>query len=130
MVRHGAVWPVAGARLGRGGARRALRCARRGSVGRARGKSLGGHARRGWLWLDHPRALSPSLSLSLLYGVDLLAPFLSTARSPTTFSSPYPFRSRTLLAHFPSLTCTLSRTLSPPLLPYARDQTSSATAHL
>ena len=44
MVRHGAV-----AGLG-------VRCARRGGVGRGRGKSLGGHAHRGCLWLDHPRA--------------------------------------------------------------------------
>jgi len=54
MVRHGAV-----AGLG-------VRCARRGGVGRGRGKSLGGHAHRGCLWLDHQRAhthtrLSPSV---------------------------------------------------------------------
>jgi hypothetical protein len=53
----------------------------------------------------------------------------TTARSPATFSSSRPFRSRTQLAYFPSLTCALSRTLSPPLLPCARDQTSSAATH-
>jgi hypothetical protein len=53
-------WGVAG--LG-------VRCARRGSVGRARGKSLGGHARRGWLWLDHPRALSPSALVHAMHAI-------------------------------------------------------------
>jgi hypothetical protein len=53
----------------------------------------------------------------------------TSACSPTTFSSPRHFRSRMLLAHFPSLTCALSQTLSSPLFPYARDQTSSVAAH-
>jgi hypothetical protein len=44
-------WPAAG----RGVAGLGVRCARRGGVGRGRGKSLGGHAHRGCLWLDHPR---------------------------------------------------------------------------
>jgi hypothetical protein len=46
----------------------------------------------------------------------------TTARSPATFSSPCLFRSRTPLAHFPPLSCALSRTLSPPLSLCARDQ--------
>lgn len=45
--------PVAGGRRGLG-----VRCARRGGVGRGRGKSLGGHAHRGCLWLDHPARAS------------------------------------------------------------------------
>jgi hypothetical protein len=75
--------------------------------------------------VDPTRQSIPNLSPTSLI-VD--AP--TTARSPATFSSSYPFTSRTLLAHFPSLICALSRTLSPPLLPCARDQTSSAAAHL
>jgi hypothetical protein len=39
-----------------------------------------------------------------------------------------PLEARTPLVNFPSLTCALSRTLSPPLLPCARDQTSSTAA--
>jgi hypothetical protein len=46
----------------------------------------------------------------------------TTECSPATFSSPHLFRRRTLLAHFPPLTCTLNRTLLPPLSLCARDQ--------
>ena len=45
-----------------------------------------------------------------------------TMRSPATFLSPRLFRSRMPLAHFPPLTCALSRTLSSPLSLCARNQ--------
>jgi hypothetical protein len=48
----------------------------------------------------------------------------TTAHSPATFSSPHLFRSRTPFTHFPSLTCALSRTLSPPLSLYDRSATA------
>jgi hypothetical protein len=86
---------------------------------------------------------APLLSLSLLCGANLSAPFIfaralslyiadptrqpipnlpptssaldapTSAHSSATFARPRPFRPRALLAHFPPLTCALSRALSP-----------------
>jgi hypothetical protein len=100
---------------------------------------------------------APFLSLSLLYGANPSAPFIfartrslcladptrqpvpnlsptspavdapTPACSPTTSARPRPFRPCAPLAHSPLLTCALSRALSPPLSPCARNQATPSS---